>query len=133
MPRITLASVFVDDQDRALAFYTTVLGFQPKVDVPIGEARWLTVVSVDDPDGTQLVLEPNGNSAARTYQKALYKQHIPATSFAVDDVDYEYDRLTDLGAQTTGPPTEVGRVKLLVVDDTCGNWIQLAEELPEED
>lgn len=129
MPRIHLASVFVDDQDRALAFYTDVLGFRPMADVPLGADRWLTVVSADEPDGTQLLLEPNSNNAARTYQRALFRQQIPATSFAVDDADYEYERLTDLGAHMIGPPTDTGKVKVLVVDDTCGNWIQLAEQL----
>ena len=103
--RINLTSVLVDDQDVALRFYTDVLGFVPKVDVPLGEgARWLTVVSPDDPDGTQLLLEPSGHPAARPFKAALVEDGIPFTSFAVDDVQAEYDRLVALGVRFTQPP-----------------------------
>ncbi|MET8967299.1 VOC family protein [Streptomyces hydrogenans] len=125
--RINLASVFVDDQERALRFYTDVLGFALKHDVPIGEDRWITVVSPEDPDGTELVLEPSGHPAVPPYKRALVADGIPATSFAVDDVHAEHTRLTALGVRFTQPPVDMGPVTTTVLDDTCGNLIQLAQ------
>ncbi|MGW5002882.1 VOC family protein [Streptomyces hydrogenans] len=125
--RINLASVFVDDQERALRFYTEVLGFALKHDVPIGEDRWITVVSPEDPDGTELVLEPSGHPAVPPYKRALVADGIPATSFAVDDVHAEHTRLTALGVRFTQPPVDMGPVTTTVLDDTCGNLIQLAQ------
>lgn len=124
--RITVTSVFVDDQDKALTFYTDTLGFLKKTDVPAGAARWLTVVSPEAPDGVELLLEPNQHPAAQAYQQALVADGIPATSFTVDDVQAEYDRLTGLGVTFTQPPTNMGPVTTAVLDDTCGNLIQLA-------
>jgi catechol 2,3-dioxygenase-like lactoylglutathione lyase family enzyme len=128
MPRINIASVFVDDQDKALRFYTEVLGFTKKTDIPLGEARWLTVVSPDDPDGTELLLEPDGHPAAKPFKQALQDDGIPFTSFAVDDVQSEYDRLRGLGVEFTQKPLDMGSVTTAVFDDTCGNLIQLAAE-----
>jgi catechol 2,3-dioxygenase-like lactoylglutathione lyase family enzyme len=127
MLRIVLTSIFVEDQNRALAFYTDVLGFVPKTDMPLGEARWITVASPADPDGVELLLEPNSNPVARAYQEAIYDQGLPATSFAVDDVQAEYDRLTALGVRFTQEPAAMGPVTTAVLDDTCGNLLQLAQ------
>jgi catechol 2,3-dioxygenase-like lactoylglutathione lyase family enzyme len=126
MPRITITSVLVDDQDKALRFYTEVLGFAKKTEVPIGEDRWLTVVSPDDPDGTELLLEPDGHPAAGPFKQALQDDGIPFTSFAVDDVNAEYQRLRSLGVRFTQEPLEMESVTTAVLDDTCGNLIQLA-------
>jgi catechol 2,3-dioxygenase-like lactoylglutathione lyase family enzyme len=126
MPRVYVMSVIVDDQQKALDFYTNVLGFQKKTDVPAGPARWLTVVSADDPDGTEVLLEPEGHPAARPFKEALVADGMPFTSFAVDDVHAEYERLTALGVVFTQPPTDMGPVTTAVLDDTCGNLIQLA-------
>jgi catechol 2,3-dioxygenase-like lactoylglutathione lyase family enzyme len=126
--RINLASVLVDDQAKALRFYTEVLGFLPKADIPLGEARWLTVVSPEDPDGTELVLEPDGHPAARPFKDALVADGIPFTSFAVDDVVKEYERLTALGVTFTQQPTRMGPVTTAVFDDTCGNLLQIASQ-----
>jgi catechol 2,3-dioxygenase-like lactoylglutathione lyase family enzyme len=126
MLRIVVASVFVEDQAKALAFYTDILGFLKKTDVPAGGARWLTVVSPADPDGVELLLEPNGNPVAKAYQEGLRTQGIPATSFAVDDLDAEYHRLTGLGVTFTQEPTQMGPVTVATLDDTCGNLIQIA-------
>jgi|SRR3954471_17614652 catechol 2,3-dioxygenase-like lactoylglutathione lyase family enzyme len=123
--RISFASVFVDDQDRALAFYTDRLGFAKKTEVPVGEFRFLTVVSPEDPDGVELLLEPNDNPAARTFQAAIREQGIPATTFAVADVRAEYERLRALGVEFASPPTEAPWGVAAVLDDTCGNLIQL--------
>lgn len=123
---INLTSVLVDDQARALAFYTDVLGFLPKIDVPLGEDRWLTVVSPEDPDGTELLLEPSGHPAAGPFKEALVADGIPYTSFAVDAVQAEYERLVALGVRFTQPPTQMGSVTTAVFDDTCGNLIQIA-------
>ncbi|MEU3606780.1 VOC family protein [Streptomyces sp. NPDC035033] len=125
--RINLASVFVDDQDKALRFYTDVLGFVPKHDVPLGEDRWITVVSPEDQDGTELLLEPSGHPAVPPYKAALVADGIPATSFAVDDVHAEHARLTALGVRFTQPPVAMGPVTTAVLDDTCGNLIQIAQ------
>jgi predicted enzyme related to lactoylglutathione lyase len=127
--RINLTSVFVEDQEHALKFYTEVLGFVKKHDIPLGEFKWLTVVSAQDPDGTQLLLEPNVNEAARTFQKAIFDQGIPAASFAVDDIQKEFERLNEAGVKFTMEPTDVGNVMIAVFDDTCGNLIQIAQEL----
>lgn len=126
MIRINLTSVFVDDQAKALAFYTDVLGFQAKNDVPLGEHRWLTVVSPADPDGVELLLEPSAHPAVGPYRQALVADGIPAASFAVDDVQQEYERLAALGVVFTQPPAAMGPVTTAVLDDTCGNLIQLA-------
>lgn len=123
--RIHLSSVFVDDQEKAARFYTDVLGFVKKNDVPLGTDRWLTVVSPDDPDGTELLLEPDGHPAVKPYTSALVKDGIPATSFAVDDVHTEFDRLRGLGVHFTQEPVEMGPVTTAVLDDTCGNLIQI--------
>jgi catechol 2,3-dioxygenase-like lactoylglutathione lyase family enzyme len=124
--RIDLTSVLVDDQGNALRFYTEILGFEKKVEIPLGEHHsWLTVVSPEDPDGTQLVLEPDAHPAAKPFKKALMDDGIPFTSFAVDDVHAEFDRLRDLGVTFTQEPTDLGTVTTAVLDDTCGNLIQL--------
>lgn len=125
--RIRLNSIFVADQGAALDFYTDVLGFAKKTDLPAGEFRWLTVVSADEPDGTELVLEPNANPDAATYQKALYEGGIPATAFEVIDIAGEHQRLTALGVEFRGEPADAGDVVIAVFDDTCGNLIQLYE------
>ena len=124
--RINRASVFVDDQAKAHAFYTDVLGFVTKTDVPTGEFRWLTVVSPEAPDGVELLLEPNDHPAAKAFQQAIVADGIPATSFAVDDVQAEFDRLTAKGVRFVQPPTPMGPVTTAVLDDTCGNLIQIA-------
>jgi catechol 2,3-dioxygenase-like lactoylglutathione lyase family enzyme len=124
--RINLTSVLVDDQDKALRFYTDVLGFQKKTEVPLGEHRWLTVVSPDDPDGTELVLEPDEHPAAKPFKDALARDGIPFTSFAVEDVRQEFARLRALGVEFTQEPVEMGPVTTAVFDDTCGNLIQIA-------
>src|SRR5919109_1759136 len=108
--RINLASVLVDDQDKALQFYTEVLGFVKKTEIPLGEARWLTVVSPEDPDGTELLLEPDGHPAAKPFKEALVADGIPFTSFAVDDVRAEFERLRALGVRFTQEPMEAGGV-----------------------
>jgi catechol 2,3-dioxygenase-like lactoylglutathione lyase family enzyme len=124
--RINLTSVWVDDQAKALSFYTDVLGFVKKTDVPTGEFRWLTVVSREAPDGVELLLEPDEHPAARPLKEALVADGIPFTSFAVDDVQKEYERLSGLGVRFTQEPTEMGPVTTAVFDDTCGNLIQIA-------
>jgi len=125
--KINLTSVLVDDQAKALRFYTDVLGFVKKADIPLGEHRWLTVVSPDDPEGTELVLEPDEHPAARPFKEALVSDGIPFTSFAVEDVQRDFERLTDRGVRFTQKPTQMGPVTTAVLDDTCGNLIQIAE------
>ena len=125
--RIKLTSVFVDDQDKALKFYTEVLGFLKKADVPVGEFKWLTVVSVDEPDGVELLLEPNDNPAAKTFQADIYQQGIPAATFAVEDVEKEYARLKELGVEFKMEPTKMEGFSMAVLDDTCGNLIQMLQ------
>ncbi len=125
--RITLTGVFVSDQDEALRFYTETLGFVKKHDVPVGEFKWLTVVSPDDPDGTELLLEPNENPVAQEYQKGLFDQGIPAASFSVTDIRAEYEKLKSLGVAFTMEPTELPNVTIAVFDDTCGNLIQIMQ------
>jgi catechol 2,3-dioxygenase-like lactoylglutathione lyase family enzyme len=122
-----LASVLVDDQDKALRFYTDVLGFLKKTEVPLGEARWLTVVSPENPDGVELVLEPDNHPAAKPFKRAIMEDGIPWTSFDVTDVNAEYRRLVDAGVRFTQPPVEMGPVISAVFDDTCGNLIQIAQ------
>jgi catechol 2,3-dioxygenase-like lactoylglutathione lyase family enzyme len=125
--RIYVTSVLVDDQRKALEFYTNILGFQKKRDIPLGAASWLTVVSPDQPDGTELLLEPAGHPAAGPFKEALVEDGIPATSFAVDDVQAEFDRLRSKGVRFTQEPTEMGGVTMAVFDDTCGNLIQIVQ------
>ena len=125
--RVILTGVFVDDQDKALKFYTETLGFVLKHDVPAGEFRWITVVSPEDPDGTELLLEPNQNPVAQTYQKGIFDQGIPANSFGVTDIHAEHERLKALGVSFTMEPTEMGPVTIAVFDDTCGNLIQMMQ------
>ncbi|WP_433326812.1 VOC family protein [Spirillospora sp. CA-294931] len=126
--RINLASVLVDDQEKALRFYTEVLGFREKHNVPVGADRWITVVSPQDPDGTELVLEPDGHPAAKPFKEALVADGIPYTSFAVDDVQAEFERLRALGVRFTQEPADMGPVTTAVLDDTCGNLIQIAHQ-----
>jgi catechol 2,3-dioxygenase-like lactoylglutathione lyase family enzyme len=126
--KIVLTSVMVDDQDKALRFYRDVLGFQPKYDIPMGEHRWLTLVSPGDSDGVQLVLEPDAHPAAKPFKAALVADGIPMTSFAVDDVRAEHERLSALGVVFTQPPVAMGPVTTAVFADTCGNLIQIAQQ-----
>jgi predicted enzyme related to lactoylglutathione lyase len=123
--KIKLNNVIVTDQEKALKFYTEVLGFVKKSEFPVGEYKWLTVVSPEDPDGSELLLEPNANPAAQIYQEKLFEQGIPLTSFAVDDIQSEFDRLIDLGVEFRMVPTDIGTATVAVFDDTCGNLIQL--------
>lgn len=124
--KITTTSVLVDDQARALDFYTNTLGFVKKTDVPTGEFRWLTVVGQDAPDGVELLLEPDEHPAAKVFKAALVEDGIPFTSFGVPDVAAEYERLSALGVTFTQPPMTMGPVTTAVLDDTCGNLIQIA-------
>ena len=125
--RITLTSVFVSDQNEALRFYTETLSFVKKHEVPVGKFKWLTVVSPDDPDGTELLLEPNDNPVAKEYQKGIFDQGIPAASFSVTDIRAEYEKLKSLGVAFTMEPTELPNVTIAVFDDTCGNLIQMMQ------
>jgi catechol 2,3-dioxygenase-like lactoylglutathione lyase family enzyme len=125
--RIHLTHVFVDDQAKAHAFYTDTLGFLTKADVPVGADRWLTVVSPQEPDGPQLLLEPSSHPAVRPFKDALIADGIPAASFAVDDLAAEHERLRALGVRFTQPPQDIGPVLTAVLDDTCGNLIQLMQ------
>lgn len=125
--KLKLMSVLVDDQDKALAFYTNVLHFVEKANVPIGEFKWLTVVSPEEPDGPELLLEPSDNPAAKTFKQALFAQGIAAASFAVDDIAKDYDRLKQLGVVFTQEPINVGTATIAVFDDTCGNLIQMMQ------
>lgn len=126
--KIILTSVFVNDQDKALKFYTEKLGFVKKQDVPVGEFKWLTVVSADEQDGTELLLEPNNNPVAQAYQKGLSEQGIPAASFGVEDIKAEYEKLKEKGVKFTMEPTTMGPVTIAVFDDTCGNLIQIMQK-----
>jgi len=123
--RIYVTSVFVDDQAKALTFYTDVLGFVKKNDIPLGEARWLTVVGPANPDGTELLLEPDGHPAVGPYKAALVEDGIPAASFAVDNVQAEFERLSTQGVVFTQHPLDMSGVTTAVFDDTCGNLIQI--------
>ena len=125
--RITVTSVLVDDQDKALRFYTEMLGFEKKTEIPLGAARWLTVVSPEQPDGTELVLEPDGHPAVKPFKAALVADGIPFTSFGVDDVVAEVERLKAKGVRFTQEPLEMGGVTTAVFDDTCGNLLQIAQ------
>lgn len=125
--KIHLTSVFVDDQAKALDFYTNTLGFTKKHDIPLGEHRWLTVTGPDEPDGVELVLEPDAHPAVRPFKTALVEDGIPFKSFAVADIHAEHKRLTARGVSFTQPPTDFGPVITAVLDDTCGNLIQLAQ------
>ncbi|WP_028049275.1 VOC family protein [Cellulomonas sp. URHD0024] len=126
MLRITVTSVYVDDQQKAQDFYTGVLGFTTKHDIPLGEARWLTVVSPAAPDGVELLLEPAGHPASQAFKAALFEDGIPFTMFGVDDVQAEFERLSAAGVRFVTDPTPAGPVTIAVFDDTCGNLIQIA-------
>ena len=130
---IYITNVFVDNQEKALNFYTNILGFELKNDVPLGENRWLTVTSKNNPDGVELLLEPSGHWAVGPYKQALVEDNIPAASFKVDNLDTEYERLSALGVKFTQEPMEFGNVKMATLDDTCGNLIQILEMIPEEE
>jgi catechol 2,3-dioxygenase-like lactoylglutathione lyase family enzyme len=126
--RINITNVFVDDQEKALRFYTEVLGFEKKVEIPLGEEhKWLTVVSSGDPDGTELLLEPDVHPAVRPFKAALVEDGIPYASFAVSNVQEEYERLRKHGVDFSQPPTDLGPVVTAVLDDTCGNLVQITE------
>ena len=125
--KLSLTSVYVDDQSKALEFYTTKLGFQVKFDIPMGERRWLTVVSPEAPDGTQLLLEPGVDDATKAFKQALYSTGKPLTGFEVTDIQSEYKKLTALGVQFKNEPMDVGSAVVAMFDDTCGNYIQLFE------
>lgn len=125
--KIVVTSVMVDDQEKALRFYRDILGFQTKQDIPMGHHRWLTVVSKSDPNGVELLLEPDEHPAAKPFKATLMEDGIPATSFGVDDVKAEHERLVSLGVHFTQPPVLMGPVTTAVFDDTCGNLIQIAQ------
>jgi len=128
MIKIILTSLFVDNQDKALKFYTEVLGFVKKTEFPAGAYKWLTVVSQDNPNGVELTLEPNANPISLTYQKGLLDSGIPATAFGVDDIEKEYERLQNLGVVFKTTPMQTGPVTIAVFEDTCGNLIQLVQK-----
>ena len=125
--KIKLTSIYVDDQEKALRFYTEVLGFVKKTDFSNGSYRWLTVASTEDPDGTELQLALNNNPAAKTYQQATFQQNQPAANFLTDNIDADYERIKAAGATFTMPPTDVTASKIAMVNDTCGNLIQITE------
>ncbi len=125
--KMYIKSVVVNDQDKALDFYTTKLGFKVKHNIPMGEFKWLTLVSPDEPDGVELALEPNQHEASRAFQAQLKADGIPWTAFSVDDLEAEAERLTAAGVTFTHPPTKAGDVMMAVIDDTCGNLIQLLQ------
>ena len=126
--RIYLTSVVVNDQEKALRFYTEILGFQVKHNIPLGEYAWVTVVSAEDPEGTELLLEPDAHRAARPFKDALMEDGIPSASFAVDEVEAEHERLVAKGVKFVQPPKDLGIVITAVFDDTCGSLIQILEE-----
>jgi len=126
--KIVVTSVFVDDQEKALRFYSDILGFTKKADVPMGPYRWLTVVSPGDPNGVELLLEPDHHPAVGPFKRALVEDGIPSASFGVDDVQAEFDRLRMAGVHFTQPPVAMGPVTTAVLDDTCGNLIQIAQK-----
>ncbi len=127
--RIGVTSVFVDDQDKALKFYTETLGFQLKNNFPLGDGNsWLTVVSPEQPDGTELLLEPNGTPIASTFQKACFEQGLAAIIFYVDDAQAEHERLAGLGVEFTLPPTDIGPAVMAIFNDTCGNLLQIVQQ-----
>jgi catechol 2,3-dioxygenase-like lactoylglutathione lyase family enzyme len=125
--KIILTQVFVDDQEKALAFYTEVLGFRKKHDIPVGEHRWLTVVSPESPDGVELLLEPSAHPAVKPFRDAIVKDGLPYASFGVDNLESEYERLRARGVKFTQAPTDLGTVKMAVFEDTCGNLIQIVQ------
>lgn len=127
--RIKLTSLMVDDQDKALKFYTEVLGFRKKHEIPVGAYKWLTVVSPEGPDDLELTLEPNANPAAKTFQEAMFTQRIPLAAFEVADIGAEYARLKTHGVVFTVEPTQAGPVMIAVFSDTCGNLIQLYQRV----
>ncbi|GAB6254553.1 MULTISPECIES: VOC family protein [Peribacillus] len=126
--KIIVTSIFVQDQDKALEFYSEKLGFEKKHDVPMGKFRWITLVSPDDHDGTELLLEPNEHPAAKEYQNKIFSEGIPATMFGVSDIRKEYERLLENGVKFTMEPTKMGEVTIAVFDDTCGNLIQIMQQ-----
>ncbi|KHF39393.1 VOC family protein [Halalkalibacter okhensis] len=126
--KIIVTSIFVQDQDKALKFYTETLGFIKKHDIPVGEFRWIALTSPDDQDGTELLLEPNNHPAAKEYQDKISSEGIPATMFGVEDVREEYNRLTKHGVTFTMEPTAMGDMTIAVFDDTCGNLIQIVQK-----
>ena len=126
--KIIVTSIFVEDQDKALEFYSETLGFVKKHDVPTGEFRWITLTSQDDQDGTELLLEPNNHPAAKEYQKKIFADGIPATMFSVADIQKEYERLLEKGVKFTMEPTKMGPITIAVFDDTCGNLIQIVQK-----
>jgi len=126
--KVIVTSIFVQDQDKALAFYSETLGFVKKHDVPSGEFRWITLVSPEEQGGTELLLEPDNHPAAKEYQKKLFEEGIPVTMFGVEDVQKEYDRLAKKGVKFTIEPTKMGEVTIAVFDDTCGNHIQIIQQ-----
>lgn len=125
--KIVVTNVFVDDQEKALRFYTEILGFVKKTEIPMGQARWLTVVGPDNLNGTELLLEPDTHPAVGPFKRALVEDGIPYASFGVENVQAEYDRLCAAGVRFTQPPVAMGPVKTAVFDDTCGNLIQIAQ------
>ena len=125
--KIKLTSIYVDDQDKALRFYTEVLGFAKKADFSQGPYRWLTVASVDEPGGAELQLAKNGNPAAKAYQQAIFQQSQPAAMFYTDDLQADYERMKARGAEFTMPPTDVTASKIAMLNDTCGNLIQITQ------
>ena len=127
--RIRLSSIMVNDQDKALKFYTEVLGFQKKHEIPMGPYKWLTVISPEGPEEVELSLEPNANPAGKTFQEAMFAQNIPMTAFEVTDIQAEYARLKSHGVVFTSEPVEAGPVKIVVFSDTCGNLIQLYQHV----
>lgn len=126
--KIVVTSIFVQDQEKALEFYSEKLGFVKKEDVPVGKFRWITLVSPDDQGGTELLLEPNEHPAAKEYQKKIFAEGIPATMFGVMDIHKEYERLLEKGVKFTMEPTKMGEVTIAVFDDTCGNFIQMVQK-----
>jgi predicted enzyme related to lactoylglutathione lyase len=125
--KIKVTTIYVDDQEKALRFYTEVLGFVKKTDFSQGPYRWLTVASAEEPDGTEVQLAPNNNPAAKTYQQALFQQNQPAAMFFTDDLQADYDRMKAHGAEFTMPPTDVTASKIATLKDTCGNLIQVTQ------
>ncbi|MCP1144369.1 VOC family protein [Lysinibacillus endophyticus] len=126
--KIIVTSIFVDDQEKALNFYCDTLGFIKKHDVPAGEFRWIALVSPENEQGTELILEPNNHPAAKEYQQKLFADGIPVTMFGVEDIQAEYERLLDKGVKFTMKPTSMGNVTVAVFDDTCGNHIQIIQQ-----
>ena len=126
--KVIVTSIFVEDQDKALQFYSETLGFVKKHGVPAGEFRWITLVSPEDQKGTEIVLEPNNNPIAKDYQNRLFEEGIPVTMFGVEDIQKEYERLLQLGVKFTMKPTKMGEISIAVFDDTCGNLIQIIQQ-----